>query len=71
MSERPHIEPVEDYTQAFLVSFGALIFFGLFIVWAIWGLMASLTSGWVVDRSIAYGGQVAERRRAARGPKRW
>ena len=43
---------VENYTNAFLVSFGVLLFIGLFAIWAIWGLVIASLFGWVADRLI-------------------
>ena len=43
---------VENYTNAFLVSFGVLLFIGLFAIWAIWGLVIASLVGWVADRLI-------------------
>ena len=49
--ERPrHPTPVEDYTNAFLASFGVLVFIALFAVWAIWGLMVAGLVSWIADR---------------------
>lgn len=44
MSRHP-IKPVEDFTNAFLVMAGLLLFMGLFAVWAIFGYVVSLLSG--------------------------
>lgn len=41
---------VEDYTNAFLVSFGVLTFLALFTIWAIWGLLVAGLVSWVADR---------------------
>ena len=71
MSDRRHIEPVEDYTKPFLVCLGVLIFSVLFVIAVIWGFLASLFSGWVMDRSIVVAGGAIEKRRIERGPKRW
>ena len=71
MSERKHIEPVQDYTKAFLYSFGVLLFVVLFLIASIWGFIASLIGSWVLDRGIGIFGHVAEKRRIARGPKNW
>jgi len=43
---------VEDYTNAFLVSFGVLTFLALFTIWAIWGLLIAGLVSWVADRLI-------------------
>ena len=41
---------VADYTSAFLVSFGVLIFMALFAIWALWGLLVAGLVSWVADR---------------------
>ena len=41
---------VADYTSAFLVSFGVLVFMALFAIWAIWGLLVAGFVGWCADR---------------------
>ena len=41
---------VEDYTSAFLVSFGVLIFVGLLMIWSIWGLIGAGIVGAIADR---------------------
>ena len=43
---------VEDYTNAFLVSFGILIFMALTTIWVFWGLMIAGLIGWIADRLI-------------------
>ena len=45
-----HNTPVDDYTNAFLVSFGVLVFMGLFAIWAIWGLIMAGLVSWGADR---------------------
>lgn len=62
MSYRRPPQPVEDYTQAFLVSFGVLLFFVLFAIAAIWGFFASLFSSYAMDRAIVVGGAWSNRR---------
>lgn len=47
----PH-RAVEDFTVPFLVSAGVLSFMALFVVWAIFGYLAALFSGWVVNQII-------------------
>ena len=44
---------VEDFTKPFLVCFGVLTFTGLFTIWALFGYLASLASGWFTDRIIS------------------
>lgn len=41
---------VVDYTSAFLVSFGVLVFMMLFAIWAIWGLIVAGLVSWGADR---------------------
>ncbi|MCV6595104.1 MAG: hypothetical protein OIF48_19315 [Silicimonas sp.] len=48
--DRPGI--VSDYTNAFLVTFGVIIFMILFAIWAIWGLIIAGLVGWGADRLI-------------------
>jgi len=43
---------VEDYTNAFLWSFGVLVFMALFGVWVVWGLVGALLIGAIADRLI-------------------
>ncbi|MGI9391237.1 MAG: hypothetical protein ACR2O1_14365 [Boseongicola sp.] len=55
-SERPsHPTPVEDYTNAFLATFGVIVFMVLFAIWAIWGLIVAGVVSWVADRLMAVG----------------
>lgn len=62
-SERPsHPTPVEDYTNAFLASFGVIVFMLLFAIWAIWGLIVAGVISWVADRLMTLG---AGRRRSS------
>ncbi|MDD9920670.1 MAG: hypothetical protein OXQ92_00055 [Boseongicola sp.] len=54
--ERPsYPTPVENYTNAFLVSFGMLIFMALFAIWAIWGLIVAGVVSWSADRLMLFG----------------
>ncbi len=41
---------VENYTNAFLVSAGVLVFMILFAIWAIWGLLVAGLVSWGADR---------------------
>lgn len=41
---------VENYTNAFLVSFGILLFMALVVIWAIWGLIGAGVIGAIADR---------------------
>ena len=43
---------VEDYTNAFLVSAGVLVFLMLFVIWAFWGLFIAGLVSWGADRLI-------------------
>ncbi|MEL7106727.1 MAG: hypothetical protein AAGM21_12465 [Pseudomonadota bacterium] len=43
---------VENYTNAFLVSFGVLVFMALFGIWVIWGLLGAALTGAIADRLI-------------------
>ena len=45
-----HPKEVEDYTTAFLASFGVLVFMALFAIWAIWGLIMAGIVSWLADR---------------------
>lgn len=50
-NERPtHPQEVENYTTAFLASFGVLVFMFLFAIWAIWGLLMAGLISWIADR---------------------
>lgn len=50
---------VEDYTDAFLVSAGVLVFMFLFTIWAFWGLVMAGLVSWGADRliTIDFGGR--------------
>lgn len=55
-TERPsHPTPVEDYTNAFLATFGVIVFMVLFAIWAIWGLIVAGVISWVADRLMTLG----------------
>ena len=43
---------VENYTDAFLVSAGVLVFMMLFAIWAFWGLVIAGLISWGADRLI-------------------
>lgn len=47
---RTHPQEVENYTNAFLASFGVLVFMFLFAIWAIWGLIVAGIVSWIADR---------------------
>ena len=50
-SERPSY-PTEapNYTGAFLVSFGVIIFMALFTIWVVFGLILTMVVSWLADR---------------------
>ena len=54
--ERPnppgHGQPVEDYTIPFLVVSGVLLWIGLVVVWAIWGMIGAVLGAFALDRII-------------------
>ncbi len=43
---------LENYTTAFLVSAGALLFVILFAIWALWGLPVALVAAFFANRAI-------------------
>ena len=45
-----HPGAVANYTNAFLVSFGVVVLMGLFVIWAIWGLIMAALISWGADR---------------------
>ncbi|MBV0912689.1 hypothetical protein [Anianabacter salinae] len=52
LHERPPLPGtgrVEDYTTAFLWSFGALVFIALFTIWAAFGFPLALAAGYLAD----------------------
>ncbi len=49
--ERPHHpQEVEDFTNAFLASFGVIVFMVLFAIWAVAGLVFAALFSWIADR---------------------
>lgn len=44
--------PAPDYTRAFLVSAGVLCMMILIVIWAAWGFIAAVTTGFATDRAI-------------------
>lgn len=48
---------VEDYTNAFLVTFGIVIFIALVAIYAAWGLVAAIGCGIAADRLIGKPGR--------------
>ncbi len=49
----PHRQKVApDYTPACIVMFGVNLVWMLFLVWAIWGLIAAGLAGWIVHKLI-------------------
>ncbi len=61
MSERKHIQPVEDFTDPFLVSLGVIFFFGFWVIGAVFGLLSVLLTAAGLDLIIQWG---ARRRRS-------
>lgn len=49
-NEHPGEAP--NYTNAFLVSAGVLCMMILMAIWAIWGFIAAVFSGYATDRAI-------------------
>ncbi len=45
-----HMREAENYTGAFLVSFGVIVFMILFGIWAIWGMVVTGLVSWGADR---------------------
>ncbi|MBT8459268.1 MAG: hypothetical protein HKP37_12800 [Boseongicola sp.] len=45
-------QAVENYTNAFLASFGVIVFMILFAIWAIWGLIVAGILSALADRLI-------------------
>ncbi|MGB3243289.1 MAG: hypothetical protein WBB25_02045 [Sulfitobacter sp.] len=43
-----------NYTAACIVMFGINLTWMLFVIWAVWGLIAVLATGWAVNRTISY-----------------
>ena len=58
LSQRPHITAAQDFTLPFLISVSVLIFFGLFTIWVVWGLIAACAVGWLTDRCIIFGARI-------------
>lgn len=50
--ERHHPREVEDFTGAFLVSAGLVVFIGLVVLWASLGYLAALVTSFVLRRLI-------------------
>ena len=44
------ISAAPNYTNAFLVSGGVVVFMFLFVLWAIWGLIVTAGLSWGVNR---------------------
>lgn len=47
-----HPTAVENYTNAFLVAFGVLVFMALFGIWVVWGLLGAGLAATIADRLI-------------------
>ena len=43
-------DAVQNYTNAFLASFGVIVFMVLFAIWAIWGLLIAGLLSALADR---------------------
>lgn len=41
-----------NYTNAFLVSFGVVVFVALFAIWAVWGMLVAGAISWLADRAM-------------------
>lgn len=54
MHIRPPPKPVEDYTNAFLVSFGVVLFMVLWLIAAVAGFVWVLVTGYAVNRVIRF-----------------
>lgn len=52
MYDRPPPEPVEDYTSAFLVSFGIVLFMALWAIAVVAGFVWGLATGVAINRAI-------------------
>lgn len=57
MSTRPPLpgdgNRVENYTNAFLVSFGGILFMIFIAIWALWGFLAALVLAYGTDKTIS------------------
>jgi len=50
-----------DYTDAFLVSFGVVVFMILFILFVLVGMLPTLAAAWLTHRGLNWrGGQASE-----------
>ncbi len=52
-SHRPGARQVENYTTPFLIVSGVLCYVGLLVLWAVFGLPATLFSAYLADRLIS------------------
>ncbi|MBM1221634.1 hypothetical protein JQU17_12080 [Ponticoccus sp. SC2-23] len=52
MSTRPPPKPVENYTDAFLVSFGVVLFMAFCVIAYVVGFLWAMITGYVIDRVI-------------------
>lgn len=43
-----------NYTNACIVMFGVNITWIFFLLWAVWGLLAVVATGWIINRAIGY-----------------
>ncbi|MEM6634344.1 MAG: hypothetical protein AAF667_00505 [Pseudomonadota bacterium] len=65
MRDERGIGVAPNYTTAFLVSFGVVVFMFLFGIWVAFGMIAAMLSGWSLDRLIVFG----QNRRDQRDPR--
>ena len=47
---RPPPKSAPDFTNAFLVTFGIVVFIALFAIWAVWGMLAAAGLSWLANR---------------------
>lgn len=59
-----HPRTAPNYTTACIVMFGVNLFWILFAIWAIWGLLAAALLGWSVNHAMTRLHQRAQARRA-------
>lgn len=52
-----HRQPAPNFTNAFLVSFGGVVFMMLIAIWAIWGMLAAVAISVAADKAIGKRGQ--------------
>lgn len=52
MTTRPPPKRVENYTDAFLVSFGVVLFMALSVITVLVGFLWAMVTGYAIDRVI-------------------